>query len=261
MRAATVIQSAYRGHNIRSQLQRHFLPLELFEAAKSALASGTIEQFSRSSCGKTPVYFHPELPIVFKLSKNPQNRKRLQQMIEAKNVCQKNGYTSLVIPEARIHGDFIIERCLPLRDGLEQKKQIGLYIEQQEKFTKAVEEFTAFLCQTLLDDLSAQLWMGLSSVRVGRYDNVALYLDEKNEAKIGLIDLETFSPLPSKSPRGVFQSCLQAIRLFPLHFELILAVGKRFDPQNEKFEKDLQEERASLVEYFDTIYQDHRRFV
>ncbi len=262
-RAATVIQSIYRGHQVRCQLNQHFLPVALFKAAKPSIASGQIRQFSRSSSGKTPVCFHPDLPVIFKQSGSPQNSKRLISMIQAREVCQKHGYTSLVIPEARIHGDFIIERCLPLRDGLDQKKQVGLYVEHQELFIKAVEEFTAFLCQTTLDDLSGQnndFWICLCSTRVGRYDNVALYLDEQKEAKIGLIDLETFSSIPSTSPKAVYQACLQAIRLFPLHFEQILAVAKRFDPQIGQYENDLQDERKQLLDYLDVIYRRHRTF-
>ena len=121
------------------------------------------------------------LPIVLKQSGSPENRKRFNKMKQAREICDESNYPHLVIPTARIHGNFIIESRLPIMKDHNMKVQIGFYLDNVEKFTEAVEEFTGFLCQARLYDITGgtnDAYSTLSAVPIGRYDNVAMYLEK-----------------------------------------------------------------------------------
>ncbi len=262
-RAATLIQKTFRQYIAENNQSSSLLPLELFQQAKALMQSVDIRQFPRAANGKTPVYFPPALPIIFKHSQHPQTQERVKKMNQARKLCAKNFFTKLTIPKARIYGEFIIECRVPIERTLTQKKQIGLYFENQEKFTKAIEEFTAFLCLSHLDDISGYTndpCKTLCKTAIGRYDNVALYLDDDGEGKIGLIDLEIFNPEKDLSHKNIVKCCVNAVRLFPLHLDQILSIAKTFDPTIELARHSLKQEQADILEYFETIYINHRRF-
>lgn len=182
-------------------------------------------------------------------------------MKQAREICEKNNYSHLVIPTARIHENFIIESRLPLLKH-DWKAQIGFYLDHIEELTKAVEEFTGFLCQASLGDITVEGkqsdYSTLSKVPVGRYDNVPMYL-ENGIGKLGLIDLEVF--YPEHLSEDCFRSCQEAIRLFPHHLETIIHAAKKFDSNIEKSRKELEEERDCVLEYFNKVYQVHLDFI
>jgi len=184
-------------------------------------------------------------------------------MREGREICDESNYSHLVIPTARIHGDFIIESRLPIMKDHDTKVQIGFYLDHVEQLTEAVEEFTGFLCQGELYDITGRTkdaYSTLSKVPIGRYDNVAMYL-EKGIGKLGLVDLEFFYPKSKNEQRKVFLACQEAIRLFPHHLEAIVHAAKKFDPSIENHRKKLEEERDCVLEYFKKAYQKHLDFV
>ena len=216
--------------------------------------------------GRTRVYLPKELPIVLKLSGSPANQERFEKMQEAQEVCEENEYTHLVIPQARVHGDFIIESRLPIT-AHEMKEQIGLYIEHTELFNDAVREFTGFICQTALGDITGgteSFYQKISSVPMGRYDNVSLYMEKEGEVpvgKIGLIDVEDFQTLDSEDEVNYLDRCKQAIYLFPYHLDIILEEVKKEYPAIEKHRKELEGARDKVLEYFKTCYRVHLDFI
>ena len=297
--AATKIQSAYRGHVARLALKklqaeklegqksaatikiqsvfrryldrltvkkekRHLLSYSLFERAKPFIDEPEKRKdLPTAASGRTRVYLPDGLPIVLKLSGSPQNKTRFDKMRQAREICDESNYSQLVIPTARIHGNFIIESRLPIMKDPDMKVQIGFYLDHVEQLTEAVEEFTGFLCQAGLYDITGgtlHAYSTLSKVPIGRYDNVAMYL-EKGIGKLGLIDLESFYPKSKSEQREGFFACREAIRLFPHHLDVIIHAAKRFDSNIENHRKALEEERDCVLEYFKKAYQDHLDFV
>ena len=265
--AATKIQSFWRGHLAKVKVEkakRHFLSYALLEQAKlciDTLSQG--EPLPRAPAGKTPVYLPTELPIILKRCGSPANQERFDQMKQAREICEQGGYKNLVIPRARVFRNFIVESRLPITvHGA--KEQIGLYVENRERFTGAVQEFTGFLCQSSLLDITGgnrDPYGSLSKTPIGRYDNVALYL-EGNQGKIGLIDLEGFSPERSKSQEyWCFFPCRDAVHLFPYHLDEIMSVAKNFDSNIETHRGALEKARNEALKRFKLAYENHLEFV
>lgn len=257
--AATAIQRIYRGHRgriVAKNQKEQFLPWMLFEIGKKLTSNNNfLQTLPRASKGKTPVYLPKELPIVLKDSGNPANFARFEQMQAARQICRRNGYKDLDIPKARVHGTFIYESKLPItQDSLES---IGLYIENRGQFTNAVKEFTEFLCQSYFEDITGAAPRFSYDIPTGRYDNVALYL-ENGRGKIGLIDLERFAPIPS---RDGCRACENALRFFPHHLEEIIQSAKKFYPNIEVHRPYLECERNKMVDLFNTVYENHANFI
>lgn len=265
--AAIKIQSIWRGYSARVKAEKAKKPLlsySLLEKAKSYIDDpSNLKDVPRASQGKTPVYLPKELPIVLKQSGAPQNQKRFDQMQQGREICEKSGYEHLVIPKARTYGNFIVESRLPITvHGT--KEQMGLYIENRERFAKAVTEFTGFLCQSSFYDItgaSNDPYGTLAKTPVGRYDNIPLYLDE-DEGKIGLIDLEQFSPGRNTRREGwCFFPCRDAVHLFPYHLDEIMKAAKKFDSHIESYRKELERERDEALKCFKIAYEDHLEFI
>lgn len=244
---------------------KHHLRDSLFERAKLYIDEPEkIKDLPIASRGRTRVYFHDELPIVLKESGSPENKKRFEKMKQGREICDAHNYSHLAIPTARIHGDFIIESRLPIMKDLDTKMQIGFYLNHVEEFTEAVEEFIGFRCCVRLDDITGgttDAYSTLSKVPIGRYDNVAMYLED-GRGKLGLIDLESFYPIAKEDQQQhAFFACLDAVRLFPHHLDTIMHEAKKFNPNIEERRKELESERDLVLEYFKKAYQDHLDFV
>jgi len=257
--AATTIQRIYRGHRgrlVAKSQKEQLLPWMLFEIGKKLTSNNDfLKTLPKASKGTTPVYLPEEFPIVLKNSGNPANFKRCEQMQIARQICRRNGYKDLVIPKARPHGTFVYESKLPITQG--SIESIGLYIENRGQFTNAVKEFTEFLCQSHLGDIVQIIPKIAYDIPTGRYDNVALYL-ENGRGKIGLIDLERFSPGQS---RNGCHACEIALRFFPHHLEEIIHSAKKFYPNMEVHRQYLECERNKMVSLFNTLYEDHANFI
>lgn len=275
-KAVVKIQSILRGYNARVQAvkaENHLLGHDLLEKAKHYIDTpSNLKDIPRATEGKTNVYLPKELPIVLKQSGFPKNQERFDQMEKARDICEKNGYKQLVIPKARIHGNFIVESKLPIIHGT--KETIGFYIENREKFSDAVKEFTGFLCQSMyFADITGNCprnpYAGLSKTLIGRYDNIALHL-EKDQGKIGLIDLERWSPRQENLKKvekltkdKCYHHCCNAVHLFPLHLDEIMNAAREFDSNIniEVYRKDLERERDEALIRFKIAYEDHLEFI
>jgi len=263
--AATKIQSLYRGYVVRreSRDRKYLLDFGLFERAKAYVNDPARRQNIPSIASTEPIFFPKELSVVLKMSGSPKNQRRFCAMKEARDICDALQCTHLAVPTARVYKNFIVESRLPV--GMhDTKEQIGLYVEHVELFTPAIREFCLFLFHTQLDDITGDTddpFQTLSSVPIGRYDNLPLYL-EKQVAKIGLVDLEDFTAKCSHDdPQWALKRSLHLVRLFPLHFEHILDIAKRFAPEIEHDLKKLQKERDATLAYFHKAYFSHRAFV
>ena len=180
---------------------------------------------------------------------------------------KKNHYTYLTIPQARRLKSFIVENRLPIIYQ-NTKEQIGCYIEHKELFTVAIEQFTKFLCQTELEDITwgTDPYQELSNSPIGRYDNVALYI-EKDQGKLGLIDLEEFRPVrphfesSEQEGKWYFEQGRKAICLFPYHFEVIITALKEFYPNIEIYLQGLEKVENDTIDFFQIVYENHVKFV
>jgi len=262
-KAAIKIQNVFRKYlRFNKKIESmSLLDQSLFNHTVQYVQSTSIwEDVPRAVNGQTTVYLPKELPIVLKLSGSPQNRIRFEKMMDARKVCVKNKYTSLVIPTARVHGDFIIETRLPIKEN-HLLEQMALYLEHWGKFTKPIKEFAGLQFQTTFPDLTGPLYgyfQSLSEIplgsRIGRFDNVPLYLED-DEGKIGLVDLEHFS-LNSKSSLkySIVEKCSVLIILFPYHLDTILEVAKHFDPNIEQKSEIFEKEKIQSLKFFENTY-------
>lgn len=267
-KAAVKIQSACRGHLARLQVKnvsKHLLSYALFAQAKRHLdSSENLSSLPRATSGATPVYLPQDADIVLKSCGAHRAKERLEKMRQALALCEKNAYIHLVVPQARVCGNFIIEARLPIAtDGL--KEQICLYMENSSRFTAAVQEFAGFMAQATLLDTSGNYPnpYGIDTEACyGRYDNLPLYLD-RDEGKIGLVDLETFY-LPAHRMLGAELAlliCLELVRLFPQHLNEIIASVRNFYPPIEGLRQKMQKEQERVLEFFDEVYTSHLRFL
>jgi hypothetical protein len=247
--AAKLIQKKYREYWVKN-IKPSYLDEKIFEKAKTYLNPSSLKSMPKAVDGNASVYLPQELPAVFKKGWNLEER--FNKMKQARKICQKNGYKNLVIPQARTCGNYIIETRLPISSittGGQTfvKEQRCLYLANKDKFTQAIQEFVGFCCQCDLQD--------------ARHDNIPLYLDE-GHGKIGLIDLEQFSPVHKKKDKDwCVNECLFAISRFPYHYDEILAVASQFDSAaiNENIEK-LKAAREIALESFKDC-QDHFSFI
>ena len=267
--AAVKIQKMWRGYQGRIIAERMRRPIFLSGALLSQ-AVGYIDDplgldgQPRATAGITPVYLPKGSPIVLKKSGFSGAQSRLEKMGLAQEICIKNRYRHLVIPSACTYKDFIVEGRLPL-GSCDPLMQIGLYVENRDRFTKAAEEFTGFLYQSSLDDVTMGpqyccMYNFLSESPMMRYDNLPLYV-EHGEGKIGLIDLEKSHPLQKGERGSIFPRCINAIRLFPYQYNEILRVAKKFDPNVEKHCGLLQWERDEALKRVQILYEDHLSFI
>ena len=249
----------------RPKMKKRFPDLVFKVARKYIENPKRIETLPRAPCGNAKVYLIDKPFLVLKKSKSHKNR--IIKMERARVICRKNHYTHLIIPDARIAEPFIVERRLPIIYQ-NTKEQIGCYIEHRELFTKAVEQFTKFLCHTELEDIiwGMNPYQNLSNSPIGRYDNIALYTEE-NQGKLGLVDLERFRPTPpnfeslEREREWYLEQGKKAICLFPYHFEVIITVLKDSYPDMGIYLRELEEVKEDTINFFQSIYESHVQFV
>ena len=143
--------------------------------------------------GNTRVYLPKDaLKIVLKAS-GADSAKRFLQMQEVRSILQAQKSSHLIIPEAAVCGDFLVEDRLPI--NVDNMHNMGTYVEEPALFDEAVREMTRLFSEVYLSDLVSSQRHPLTNL-VGdqvRYDNIPLYIEEENGVRrgmIGLIDLE-----------------------------------------------------------------------
>lgn len=258
-KSQVLIGSLWRGYQVR----KHFLPSDVYLASKLFLENcPNLEQLPRASSGSAPVYYPPNLSVVFKKSGKIKSLVRFNTMCEIRNFCERQKYANLIIPKARPYGDFIIEERLPIVEG-KQKRQVGLYCENKEKFSLAVKEFTKLLCQTDYPDIltSTHPYQQGTDIPLARYDNIPLFL-ENEKGMIGLIDLEDVKiRSKSLSKEEVLEVSQKAVFLFPYHLNEVLSVVRDLFPEMDLDFSSVLEQHVSVLRNFNAIYIDHISFV
>lgn len=283
--AAVKIQSCYRGSSLRQSVQQQrdaaitlqasirtflaqqqliscALPPDLIEKGISIIGKQNLTDLPKALSGKTPVYLPKGVSIVLKHS-GLQCSDRLKKMNKARVICKSNKLQHLVIPQASVYGKFLIEQRLPISQQ-SMKEQMGIYFENQDVFTPAIQDFTQFLCRLPLSDLSggSHPFIGgiiptNSEYSIARYDNAPLYI-EKEQGYIGLIDLESVGENQTDID---YVCCIKRIvGLFPYHFEEIMNVGKLFCPELEYHRAELKKYREEAITIFEKVYIVHRQF-
>ncbi len=283
--AAVKIQSCYRGYSIRKSVQHQLdgaitlqaairafsaqqqlvscaLPHDLIEKGILIVREKNLRDLPKAISGRTPVYLPEEVSIVLKHS-GLQCSDRLIKMNKAREVCKSLKLKHLVIPQASLCGEFLIERRLPINHQT-MKEQMGLYYENQDRFTPAIQDVTHFLCRLPLSDLSGgshPLFGGIippnSQYAIARYDNVPLYIEE-NHGYIGLIDLESIGT--NQTDKDYLCCLKKVIGLFPYHFEEIINIGKQFCPSLENHRAELKKYQEEAITFFEKVYIAHRQF-
>ncbi len=221
--AATTIQKHLRGHFTRkATLPSHLFPQYLHECSK-AIGSGS-NSMKRAEGGATRVYL-PEggmSGVVLKLSHRKAAIDRFHQMQEVRSILRKFNTSDLIIPKAFLCREFLVEERLPINVNYYHNMEI--YLKNIPLFNNAVRELTKLFSKGYLDDLIGSTpWNPLSNIDgvygLIRYDNLPLYIVEKNGksvGKIGLIDLEHMQKKPSSAG-------LQTLaRIFPYHLDIII---------------------------------------
>ena len=243
-KAATKIQRAWRSARSREKSKAEvapYLALHLVPGAKTLrkevnqfLSTSLKEDTPKANNGMTRVYFPDEFPHIILKASNFNCCKRLEQMIFARNLCTELKTTSLVVPRALLNklkmrdgiaiGDYLIEERLLIKDiaDFEQQK---LYMDNLEKATPAIQEFTHFIFRSGACDLSTQAQSFPKKCKQHpRYDNYPFFLTEKGELKIGLIDLETIDVKSNPTLATLYH----LVYMYPYHKAAILEVARSY---------------------------------
>lgn len=234
----------------------HALSEQAFQKGQRYIDGKNYFHFRRAEGGSTPVFLPPDLPVVLKKS-GDGSEERLVKMAQARSLCETLNTQCLVIPEARRHGEFLVEDRLPLM-GVAPFSQMGLYLRNKEKFTRAIRELTAFLCVARMSDLvnTRDVFLRDAPAGVARFDNIPLYL-EGGQGKIGLVDLEHLSH-PGELYSWGWQ---QLITFFPYHFEDILEVVQHMLPNDQFPKEELEKSRDSALKTYEMGYIRHREYL
>lgn len=253
--AAQSIQKAFRKHIARKEK-------DFYKAQPFVDNPSKREGMPRANDGKTPVFFPNQTPsVVLKAAGSPGCNVRLEKMKQARELCKKIKAKHLVIPKAISYNDFLIEERLPLK-SLRPKVQAGLYLENCDQFNEAVREFTRFYCESSFSDFlqsGCGFEIGLANSFVPRYDNVPLFITQDGKkGKIGLIDLERFSPKPIA---GDLEGFRNLVDMFPYHLDIIIDEGRKYCRDIDKFKEELMKEKERVLVFFKRCYQDHRDFL
>ena len=262
MRSATTIQKHFRGWLGRqraAQVSGETLAYPLFERAKKLLVDQTtLEAQPEAEMGKTTVYLPTDCPVAIKLSGGQAARTRLVKKSQAKEILNQIGGKHLVIPKARVHGEFIIEERLLISQWT-ITEQACFYLDHQEdpELENVIKEFTRFLVHSDMTDL-------IGRFGDSRYDNVPLYRDSDGTIKMGLVDLEHFRPRHLPLSREHLERVLHKIALlFPHHLDAAIeAVGA-----DHTFEIDpvllqsLEDKKERRLNRYKRNYTDHLEFL
>ncbi len=261
-KAAILIQNCFRGYLTR----KSFLPRELYarylKECVTALGpdSNTIPQ---AADGDTRVYLPQTMSeIILKHLENRPAIKRFQQMQQVRSVLHAQKSLHLVIPKVRLCGDFLVEQRLPI--NTDSYHNMELYSSQPQLFDQAICELTRLFSKKYIGDLVNSCQSSPLREIVGdvvRYDNLPLYIIEKDgekEGKIGLIDLERIQDVEDSSSRELNT----LVRIFPLHLDLIKKEAATLKMQLDQ--KSLDSLAASAEEgkkYLQVSFLDHLQWL
>lgn len=258
--AATTIQKYFRGHLARkAHLKRSKQAPDAVLYKTYAMQCQKTTTFPRALGGKTPVYLPKDMPsVILKRSGRREAIARFHQMQQVRSVLSKQNTTHLKIPRANLCQNFLVEERLPIRAS--SIHNMGVYALQPELFDEAVREMTRFFSVLHLGDLIGRDrgWFGdIEGINDQvRYDNLPLYIVEKNgkkEGMIGLIDLEQSGDGPSPD------ALAELARIFPYHVDVIQDEARRLNlPIDEQAIKSAADKGKK---YLDVAFNEHRQWL
>lgn len=265
--AAKKIQRTWRGYIKKVRTKTHELPPTLVQEAIPYIhpSAEAQKKLTRAPDGKTPVHFIKDIPVIIKCTRgDAQALSRIRGMWKARSICRIYHYEHLVIPRVAIRERNLLESRL-LITSTHTKRQIGLYVENRDLFTKAVKEFAEFLCRSDFDDLLSGKGSYIENFGTPRFDNLPLYIED-GVGKIGLIDLEGFSPLQNPVSKEVYeQAILTTLAFFPLHFDEIFETVARLHPPirdiRDHLKNNWQEFVTDKKHWINAVYRTHADFL
>lgn len=224
-KAAIIIQKCIRGYLARKPLLSCNLYPQYKDQCEKTKGPES-HSIPQADGGKTTVYLPKEMPeVVLKSSGRKDAITRFHQMQEVRTILSSQNSSCLIIPKANLCQDFLVEQRLPI--NVDSYHNMGLYLSQPQMFDQAVREMTRLFSKIFLSDFVSYQNNPLGHIDgVGdfiRYDNLPLYIVEKNgkkEGKIGLIDLEHIQNRPSS------EGLETLVRIFPFHLDIIKEEAK-----------------------------------
>ncbi len=248
-KAAILIQKHLRGFFAR----RSFLPTNLHSdyrrQCKKAKGPDS-ETMPQARGGKTTVFLPEEMPgVVLKRSGKRGAIARFHQMREVRSILNSQNSSNLVIPKARRFKNFLVEERLPI--NVCEFHNMEIYISEPHLFDEAVREMTRLFSIMYLGDLfRGGIPIG-GAARI-RYDNLPLYIVEKNGkrvGKIGLIDLESIQKLESRDNLSHSKGLKTLAIIFPYHLDAIIEEANNLNMEfNEKALQDAANEGKKFLQ-------------
>ncbi len=272
---ATLIQKCFRGH----QERKGYLLTPSYSDYKQQVSQTEFPKHGmpRAQGGSTTVYLPKEMPeIVLKQSGRKDAITRFHQMQEIRSILSSQQSSHLIIPKAALCEYFLVEQRLPI--NINRFHNMGLYTAEPSLFDNAVREMTRLFSRVHLSDLVSSQETPSNNI-VGdtvRYDNLPLYVEEKNgkrEGKIGLIDLEHMKNKPhnNSSYYGLEVAArmfsistnycgLSALaRIFPYHKDLIIEEATKLNVSTSWLSLSLDAYRGD--KYLQEAYVKHRNYL
>lgn len=253
-KAATIIQKYVRRYLQIKRNQKTFLDRCLFKRYYPLCITQPDLTKRINIYGNTDVYFSEHLPgLIMKHSKTA-SLPRLRTMQKIHALLQKQGSTHLIIPKARTCKDFLVEEKLPISENIFHN--IGIYATSPRLFDEAVKEISRLFFSVTIPDLvgNRNNYRYINGCRDIRYDNLPLYILDKNGTKcgyIGLIDLGKIKYCASPHAAKLLA------RIFPLHESVIQEQALAQNLCADKIGRDLEEGRK----YLDVFYFNHLLFL
>ena len=253
-KAATTIQKYFRGHLAR----KPYLPSNLYPQydVLCKRANGPeSHSIPVATGGKTRVYLPREMPgVVLKQSGRIPAITRFHQMQEVRSILDSQHSSHLIIPKANLCQNFLVEQKLPING--DDFHNMEIYLSQPKLFDEAVRELTRFFSTAYLGDLvdyrtNPYTVMSGTGDKV-RYDNLPLYVVEKNgqkEGNIGLIDLEHMQKSPDSNGLPIL------VRIFPLHLDVIKNEASKLKMKVNERVLDANAENGR--KYLQVVFLDH----
>jgi hypothetical protein len=242
--AVIAIQRVARGFLARRKANAmHADPI--YFAAKQLLADEkALRSQPRAQAGKSDVFLPTSFPIVLKSVSNPVAKARYRKSEQAEEILSELQLKRIALPEARVHGDWIVEQRLPITHWA-GRAQLGFYLENENDMAPVVRDLTDFLLHSEFTDL-------VNGQGGPRYDNLPLFLDSGGKLIVGLVDLEHFSPTVNGELNIV--SALEIVaRFYPLHINTAFEVAAQYDVITSKLRERIgtyvQEATVRIEEY------------
>jgi hypothetical protein len=253
--AATTIQKMIRGH----QTRKAHLPQSLYPKYRQEVLRIHETNEPRAPLpGLAPVYLPQVMPdVILKKCGRRKAVDRFHQMQVMRSILQSQHCTHLVVPEANLCEEYLIEKRLPINPNLYHN--MALYLSQPRSFDQAVRELTRVFSKATINDLifthnKGKHFLSYLDCNTGtiRFDNLPLYIVEENGkqvGKIGLIDLDKFTE--ESNPENLHILA----QIFPYHLDTIKEEARKL--RMEFVDSELDGKAEDGKRYFQLAYVDY----